>query len=110
MKRLYSLFEKRGHRYHRLSPLSYLRDVAIHVFQDHLLQGATTGRTLALRPVDDSWNGNQRVYRPPVEQFEAIKRPNRLEEEAMVVTPLKIGERHVIRAQARTYSTKGGQK
>lgn len=110
MKRLYSLFEKRGHRYHRLSPLSYLRDVAVHVFQNSLLEAASTGRTLALRPVEDRWEGNRRIYRPAVEQFEPLKQPERTliasDEPVVNLTELKKGERRLIPAQCRTYVTK----
>jgi hypothetical protein len=70
--RLYSLFETRGFRYHRISPLSYTKPVAVHVFQGHLLDGALGGRITCLRPVEDSWQGNERIYKPPVEKFEQL--------------------------------------
>jgi hypothetical protein len=60
--RLYSLFEKRGFRYHRLSQLAYKLSAARNVFQSALLTG------MCLRPVQDSWEGSVHICRPPVER------------------------------------------
>ena len=68
--RLYSLFEKRGFRYHRITKQAYTLSTARIIFQDSLLAPALGADTpvRCLRTVDDGWVGNQRVYRPPVER------------------------------------------
>lgn len=70
MTRLWSLFEKRGFRYHRITKQAYTLSTARVIFQDSLLAPALGGSeySRSLRPVDDSWAGQQRVYRPPVER------------------------------------------
>lgn len=70
MDKLYSLFEKRGFRYHRITKQAYTLSTARIIFQDSLLAPAlgADAPVRSLRPVDDSWAGQQRVYRPPVER------------------------------------------
>jgi hypothetical protein len=119
-----------GHRYHRISPLSYTKPVAVHVFQNALLapalgaSGASGGTVYprCLRPTNDSWRGNQRIYSPPVEQ--SIDVPNsgyeRLADKIALATINKLAKTpeptpdehrpvgrggYVVQGQARTYRT-----
>lgn len=75
MKRMYSLFEKRGFRYHRISPLAFDLGTARLRFQTLLLNPDKYMREL--RPVDDGWGpGNERIYRPPVERVLNVPDPS----------------------------------
>lgn len=51
--RKYSLFHKEGKRWVRQSPLAFSKETAIRVFQDALLAGSMSGKTVALRPVKE---------------------------------------------------------
>lgn len=99
-QRLYSLFEKRGFRYHRLSQLAYKKPVAVHIFQDALLTGK------CLRPVQDETVEGKKVYRPPVEQILSTSAMRYDPEFQKSQTPAQSGP-VLIRARCRTYRTGG---
>jgi hypothetical protein len=49
---LYSLFERIANRqYKRLSEQAYSKHLAVRIFQDDLLNGSFSGRSMCLRPV-----------------------------------------------------------
>lgn len=103
-KRLYSIFEKRGWRYHRISQFAYTKPVAVHVFQNMLLSGGKS-----LRPVQDSTVDGVRVHKPAVEQFVA-KEPVRpaLNDPAFIQSQLE-RKPVLVRAQSKTYRTGEGR-
>jgi len=61
--KLYSLFQREGKRYTRVSSLALPKQNAVRVFQTRLLDGAFSGVPLSLRPVNDTQT--ETGYRQP---------------------------------------------
>lgn len=55
-KRYYSVFEKQGKRWVRITPLALRKPGAVYTFQDLLLGSMEVGRERSLRPVANPYS------------------------------------------------------